>query len=600
MSEEENLQTVEGIDKPMTTPYYGLIKHIIRVMLIDHDKEFVDDRVDLLKSYGYKVTIVDTALAAMSILSKGKEKIDVIIFNVHSPDLLSFQLLAQAVALNVVSLFICDEDNDLLAMKALNIGACIYLKKPLDEEIVEDLWQFVLRRTIQKEKVRERLEENRDKMNVGDVDDIGNNNIVGDEVQVGETSIPNIENQSNNIEAENDVVSNGKYKLGRKRNRKSTKEINEGERQRSAINKSVRQKLRIEWTVDLHTKFMKAVQQLGEGSCYPKEILEMMNVPGLTRMQVASHLQKCRNDNWRVPKKRKSIRHPSGQRSSSGSKQISRLRRFGTMARLKTNVTNPQQQQQQCCLEIRRVPKFPFQPHNINNIFERGESSIQQLVYHPQLNVGPTYLSIDSPFNNPFLSAQNNVGCGLQQQQHSPLFEMLGPQGLQGPINGSTNYRPGLVFNDGYYHAQNDYKLNVNGYNVKTYSNSAMISDTDVGNATIINGLGVTNANFQQYMGEQNMSDPSNIFAASYPSDMEGGDSRKNENYDVYFDYNNMDYLFQNLKLPSDNLPSDQDSEFDQVYSGDQVAPTSSVEFPEIANFPHGSSIRSNAIRDYQ
>ncbi|XP_059306662.1 two-component response regulator ORR24-like [Lycium ferocissimum] len=586
MSEEENLQTVEGIDKPMTTPYYGMIKHIIRVMLIDHDKEFVDERVDLLKSYGYKVTTVDTALAAMSILSKGKEKIDVIIFNVHSPDRLSFQLLAQAVALNVVSLFICDEDNDLLAMKALNIGACIYLKKPLDEEIVEDLWQFVLRRTIQKEKVRERLEENGDKMNV---DDIGNNNIVGDEVQAGEKSIPNIENQSNNIEAENDVVSNGKYKQGRKRNRKSTKEINEGESQSSAINKSVRQKLRIEWTVDLHTKFMKAVQQLGEGSCYPKEILEMMNVPGLTRMQVASHLQKCRNDNWRVPKKRKSIRHSSGQGSSSGSKQISRLRKFGTMPRLKTNVTNLQQQQ--CNLEIRRVPKFPFQPHNINNIFERGESSIQQQVYHPQLNVGPTYLSIDSLFNNPFLSAQNNVGGGLQQQQHSPLFEMLGPQGLQRPINGSTNYRPELVFNDGYYHAQNDYKLNVNAYNIKTYSNSAMISDADVGNATIINGLGVTNANFQQYMGEQNMSDPSNIVAASYPSDMEGGDSSKNENYDVYFDYNNTDYLFQNLKLSSDNLPNDQDSEFDQVYSSDQVAPTPSVEFSGITNFPRDLSI---------
>ncbi|KAH0730138.1 hypothetical protein KY289_001326 [Solanum tuberosum] len=44
-------------------------------------------------------------------------------------------------------------------------------------------------------------------------------------------------------------------------------------------------------TVDLHAKFKEATQQLGEGRCLPKEILEIMNVPGLTRMQVVSYLQ---------------------------------------------------------------------------------------------------------------------------------------------------------------------------------------------------------------------------------------------------------------------------------------------------------------------
>nr|GMD46968.1 two-component response regulator ARR14-like [Ipomoea batatas] len=67
----------------------------------------------------------------------------------------------------------------------------------------------------------------------------------------------------------------------------------------------VKRKTCTEWTVDLHEKFMSAVHQLGDGRCYPKEILELMNVPGLTRMQVASHLQKCRNDNWRAPEERR-------------------------------------------------------------------------------------------------------------------------------------------------------------------------------------------------------------------------------------------------------------------------------------------------------
>ncbi|PHU07691.1 hypothetical protein BC332_24180 [Capsicum chinense] len=112
------------------------------------------------------------------------------------------------------------------------------------------------------------------------VDDIDNNNIVGDEEQDGE---------KNNDK--NDVVSKGKYNLWKKRGRKSMKDINEGRSQSSAINNTVKRKDCIEWTTDLHFIFTKAVKQLGEGRCYPAEILEVMNVPSLTKKQVVSHLQ---------------------------------------------------------------------------------------------------------------------------------------------------------------------------------------------------------------------------------------------------------------------------------------------------------------------
>ncbi|KAG6428843.1 hypothetical protein SASPL_106882 [Salvia splendens] len=62
----------------------------------------------------------------------------------------------------------------------------------------------------------------------------------------------------------------------------------------SRINKEkVKRKMCTEWTKELHEKFVDAVEQLGDGSkiLSPNEILEKMNVPGLTRMQVASHLQ---------------------------------------------------------------------------------------------------------------------------------------------------------------------------------------------------------------------------------------------------------------------------------------------------------------------
>ncbi|GJZ02227.1 putative two-component response regulator ARR21 [Tanacetum coccineum] len=53
-------------------------------------------------------------------------------------------------------------------------------------------------------------------------------------------------------------------------------------------------KSKIMWTDDLHNKFLKAVQKLGLDNAVPRKILEMMEVEGLTRDHVASHLQKYR------------------------------------------------------------------------------------------------------------------------------------------------------------------------------------------------------------------------------------------------------------------------------------------------------------------
>uniref|UniRef100_M1DFT1 OJ1695_H09.29 gene product (ISS) n=1 Tax=Solanum tuberosum TaxID=4113 RepID=M1DFT1_SOLTU len=98
--------------------------------------------------------------------------------------------------------------------------------------------------------------------------------------------------QSNNIhEAENDVELSEIYMLQRKRDTKGMKKNNEGERQNNVIDKVVTRKEYREWTEDLHARFMQVVHQLGEGRCFPKEIVEVMSLPGLTRMQVASHLQ---------------------------------------------------------------------------------------------------------------------------------------------------------------------------------------------------------------------------------------------------------------------------------------------------------------------
>lgn len=53
-------------------------------------------------------------------------------------------------------------------------------------------------------------------------------------------------------------------------------------------------KPRINWSQELHTRFLNAMFQLGLKNAVPKTILQLMNVEGLTRENVASHLQKYR------------------------------------------------------------------------------------------------------------------------------------------------------------------------------------------------------------------------------------------------------------------------------------------------------------------
>ncbi|CAK9276706.1 unnamed protein product [Sphagnum jensenii] len=51
---------------------------------------------------------------------------------------------------------------------------------------------------------------------------------------------------------------------------------------------------RLVWTPQLHKRFVDAVGHLGIKNAVPKTIMQLMNVEGLTRENVASHLQKYR------------------------------------------------------------------------------------------------------------------------------------------------------------------------------------------------------------------------------------------------------------------------------------------------------------------
>ncbi|XP_027340413.1 transcription activator GLK1-like isoform X2 [Abrus precatorius] len=63
----------------------------------------------------------------------------------------------------------------------------------------------------------------------------------------------------------------------------------------SKTNPHGKRKVKVDWTPDLHRRFVQAVEQLGVDKAVPSRILEIMGIDCLTRHNIASHLQKYRS-----------------------------------------------------------------------------------------------------------------------------------------------------------------------------------------------------------------------------------------------------------------------------------------------------------------
>ncbi|KAM3191824.1 hypothetical protein ACQJBY_069202 [Aegilops geniculata] len=59
----------------------------------------------------------------------------------------------------------------------------------------------------------------------------------------------------------------------------------------SSKNSHGKKKAKVDWTPELHRRFVQAVEQLGIDKAVPSRILEIMGINSLTRHNIASHLQ---------------------------------------------------------------------------------------------------------------------------------------------------------------------------------------------------------------------------------------------------------------------------------------------------------------------
>ncbi|KAL5207719.1 hypothetical protein ABZP36_032154 [Zizania latifolia] len=156
-------------------------------------------------------------------------------------------------------------------MKGITHGACDYLLKPVRIEELRNIWQHVVRRKFSI----------RDRANLDIYEECNKPPDVDSDHVHGHTTCGSPDQSGRPI---------------RKRKECCSEEEDEGEEgnTQEIDDPSAPKRPRVVWSVELHRKFVTAVNQLGIDKAVPKRILELMNVEKLTRENVASHLQKYR------------------------------------------------------------------------------------------------------------------------------------------------------------------------------------------------------------------------------------------------------------------------------------------------------------------
>lgn len=241
----------------------------MRVLAVDDDPICLKLLDTLLRKCQYQVTTTNQAVIALEMLRENRNLFDLVISDVNMPDMDGFKLLELVgLEMDLPVIMLSAHSDTKLVMKGITHGACDYLLKPVRIEELKNIWQHVIRRKKFDSKDQAKSP-NEDKARHGT-----------DESGQGVTSV-------------GDADQNGK--LSRKRKDPNDDEEEEGEEDGNENDDpSSQKKPRVVWSVELHRKFVAAVNQLGLEKAVPKKILDLMDVEGLTRENVASHLQKYR------------------------------------------------------------------------------------------------------------------------------------------------------------------------------------------------------------------------------------------------------------------------------------------------------------------
>uniref|UniRef100_A0A2K1YD57 Response regulatory domain-containing protein n=1 Tax=Populus trichocarpa TaxID=3694 RepID=A0A2K1YD57_POPTR len=215
------------------------------------------------------VVTVKKPFDALSILRLKKGLFDLVVSDLHMPEMNGMELQKQVEEEFKLPVIIMssDESKNVIS-RSLEGGAAFYIVKPANKVDLKNVWHYAV------------AIKTGNSLSIKEIE--GSREPSYSSTLVERLSLEDV-NSATSINDEKRYRKNG-----RKEERKSTKDDQEVDSQPAS------KKPKVVWTNSLHNRFLLALNHIGLDKAVPKRILECMSVRGLSRENIASHLQKYR------------------------------------------------------------------------------------------------------------------------------------------------------------------------------------------------------------------------------------------------------------------------------------------------------------------
>ncbi|KAK7270823.1 hypothetical protein RJT34_26274 [Clitoria ternatea] len=229
----------------------------ISVLVVDNDETSLAYVASVLHSFAYKVLTANGAENALKTLTEFEGFFDLVVTELYVSGMNGFEFQKHIQNEFQIPVIVMSSDSrGSVISRSLDNGAAHYILKPICIDSLKDIWQYAM--VARK-----------------------GNLLAGDKTIVKEVNSP----------ATPIVTTESKTK--RKYEQRNSTEMNDQSND-EACSRLVK-KPKVVWTTYLHNLFLLAIEHIGFDRAVPKKILEIMDVPNLTRENIASHLQKYRN-----------------------------------------------------------------------------------------------------------------------------------------------------------------------------------------------------------------------------------------------------------------------------------------------------------------
>ncbi|KAK8569503.1 hypothetical protein V6N13_046554 [Hibiscus sabdariffa] len=242
----------------------------ITILVVDDDSTSLAIVSAMLRGFRYEVTSVKNPMAALSVLRANPSNFDLVVTDLHMPEMNGIELQRQIKReFKVPVIIMSSDDSEGVMLDSLSGGAVFFIVKPVHPDGLKNVWQYAVAGKKGKSLVSDETE--------------GDSSLS----PAGRLPLGNSRRFPSPANDERDDGSRGSKRRAPGKDKDGKDDGNNPKPKKA-------RKAKVVWTNTLHNQFLDALRHIGLEKAVPKKILEYMNVQGLTRENVASHLQKYR------------------------------------------------------------------------------------------------------------------------------------------------------------------------------------------------------------------------------------------------------------------------------------------------------------------